>query len=61
MHLGQKVTLPAMIEEGVPEEHGTIIDINHANGTCLVEVDIKDFGDDGLREVPLEDLVGGLN
>jgi len=52
--VGAKVILAAF--EDQPEEAGEILSIDRKSGTAVVSVPPGDDQDDGLREVPLEQL-----
>lgn len=53
---GQRVILPANVEEGWPEERGTVL--GGDDGVYVVRVDVYGSAEDpdGLREVSEEDM-----
>lgn len=59
---GDHVTLRADEDEGWPEEHGTVLEVqDHPSGGPVITVEIdedeRDAADDGLREVTLDQIV----
>jgi hypothetical protein len=56
--VGQRVTLAANEDEGWPEQDAEVVDVDELQwGTSLlVRVAPEDEGDDGLREVTLDQL-----
>ena len=56
---GKPVTLVAIPEDEVPEQKGELVTWHHPSGTCVVALNEPEYpGDDGIREVPFEQLKG---
>ena len=57
---GCRVTLLAIPEENMPEEHGVLASVETDNGTVIVTLDSKYrfymANDDGVREVMVEQV-----
>lgn len=56
--VGQRVKLPAIPSQDIPDEFGTIIEVQENNGCIVVEVDdAYSLCDDRLREVPMDNTI----
>lgn len=57
MKVGGKVRLKANVEEGWAEETGTLLDLTSTYATVQLDVmPDREEGDDGLRDVTLDQL-----
>ena len=55
---GMRVKLLPFAETNQPEQHGELIGIDNGCATVLLDVEyIGEFPDDGLREVPEDQVV----
>lgn len=58
MKAGDRVILPADVELEINEERGTVLEVRRGTAMVLLDDDCReDASDDGLREVPVADLL----